>query len=125
MLQTTDRVSGGHLQILAVNGSLLVRIHGDLHDRLALELQEAIAAETRRSGAHGIVLDISQVEVIDSYITRILNDIGRSVRYMGASCFVVGMRPSVAMTLVEMGIELEGVRTSLSLDQALAEIART
>jgi rsbT antagonist protein RsbS len=108
--------------IVRVRGSLLVTIRGELHDRFALQLQEAITLETRHTGAHAVVLDLSQVAIIDSYITRILNDIGTSVRYMGARCFVVGIRPSVAMTLVEMGVDLQGVHTRLNLDLALAEI---
>lgn len=78
----------------------------------------------RESGAKGVVLDVSGVEIIDSYITRILNDIGRSVRFMGADCFLVGVRPAVAMTLVEMGVELDSVQTALNLDLALARLER-
>lgn len=78
----------------------------------------------RESGAKGVVLDVSGVEIIDSYITRILNDIGRSVRFMGADCYLVGVRPAVAMTLVEMGVELDAVQTALNLDLALARLER-
>lgn len=78
----------------------------------------------RESGAKGVVLDVSGVEIIDSYITRILNDIGRSVRFMGADCYLVGVRPAVAMTLVEMGVELDSVQTALNLDLALARLEK-
>lgn len=78
----------------------------------------------RESGARGVVLDVSGVEIIDSYITRILNDIGRSVRFMGADCYLVGVRPAVAMTLVEMGVELDSVQTALNLDLALARLEK-
>jgi rsbT antagonist protein RsbS len=102
----------------------LVSIQIELHDRLALDLQAALMERVRESGAKGVVLDVSGVEIIDSYITRILNDIGRSVRFMGADCFLFGVRPAVAMTLVEMGVELDAVETALNLDLALARLER-
>ncbi len=109
-------------QIIRVRDCLLVSIQTELHDRLAIRLQEAIAERTRAVGATGVVLDISLVQIIDSFITRILNDIGKSVRYMGAQCFVVGIRPAVAMTLVEMGVDLDAVETALNLDLALTRL---
>jgi rsbT antagonist protein RsbS len=108
------------LPIIRIRNCLLVSIQSELHDRLALDLQQELMERVRSTGAHGVVLDVSAVEVIDSYITRILNDIGRSVRYMGALCCIVGIRPAVAMTLVEMGVELDSVTTALNLDTALA-----
>lgn len=110
--------------IIQIRNSLLVSIQIELHDRLALDLQAALMERVRESGAKGVVLDVSGVEIIDSYITRILNDIGRSVRFMGAECFLVGVRPAVAMTLVEMGVELDAVETALNLDLALARLER-
>jgi len=108
--------------IIQIRNCLLVSIQTELHDRLALNLQAALMERVRLTGARGVVLDVSGVEVIDSYITRILNDIGRSVRFMGAECFLVGVRPAVAMTLVEMGVELDAVQTALNLDLALARL---
>jgi len=110
--------------IIQIRNCLLVSIQIELHDRLALDLQAALMERVRESGAKGVVLDVSGVEIIDSYITRILNDIGRSVRFMGADCFLVGVRPAVAMTLVEMGVELDAVETALNLDLALARLER-
>jgi rsbT antagonist protein RsbS len=110
------------LPIVEIRGCLLVSIQTELHDRLALELQTALMERVRALGVKGVILDVSWVEVIDSYITRILNDIGKSVRYMGAACYMVGIRPAVAMTLVEMGVELDAVSTALSLDLALEKL---
>jgi len=110
------------LAIIQIKNCLLVSIQTELHDRLALNLQAAIMERVRAVGAKGIILDVSAVEIIDSYITRILNDIGKSVRYMGAECFIVGIRPAVAMTLIEMGVELDSVNTALNLDLALEKL---
>ena len=110
------------LPIIQIRNCLLVSIQTELHDRLALELQTALMERVRSLGVKGVILDVSWVEVIDSYITRILNDIGKSVRFMGADCYMVGIRPAVAMTLVEMGVELDAVSTALSLDAALERL---
>ena len=110
------------LPIIQIRGCLLVSIQTELHDRLALELQTTLMERVRSLGVRGVILDVSWVEVIDSYITRILNDIGKSVRFMGADCYMVGIRPAVAMTLVEMGVELDAVSTALNLDAALERL---
>jgi rsbT antagonist protein RsbS len=110
------------LPIIQIRGCLLVSIQTELHDRLALELQTTLMERVRSLGVRGVILDVSWVEVIDSYITRILNDIGKSVRFMGADCYMVGIRPAVAMTLVEMGVELDAVSTALNLDAALEKL---
>jgi rsbT antagonist protein RsbS len=110
------------IPIIQIRSCLLVSIQTELHDRLALELQESIMERVRLTDAKGVILDVSAVEVIDSYITRILNDIGKSVRFMGAVCYIVGIRPAVAMTLIEMGVELDSVNTALTLDLALEKL---
>jgi rsbT antagonist protein RsbS len=110
------------LPIIQIRNCLLVSIQTELHDRLALDLHVALMEKVKAVGPRGVVLDVSAVEIIDSYITRILNDIGRSVRYMGAECFIVGIRPHVAMTLIEMGVELDAVTTALTLDLALEKL---
>jgi rsbT antagonist protein RsbS len=122
--QTPSLLPEQDFQLILIRGCLLVSIQTELHDQLALRLQEALAERTRAVGARGVVLDISMVQIIDSFITRILNDIGKSVRYMGARCFVVGIRPGVAMTLVEMGVDLDAVETALSLDIALERLEK-
>ncbi|HVT18786.1 MAG TPA: STAS domain-containing protein [Thermoanaerobaculia bacterium] len=108
--------------IIKIRNCLLVSVQTELHDRLALDLQETLIARVRSEGTRGVILDVSTVEVIDSYITRILNDIGKSVRLLGADCYMVGIRPAVAMTLIEMGVELDSVSTALNLDAALARL---
>ena len=110
------------LPIIQIRNCLLVSIQTELHDRLALDLQASLMERVRIVNARGVILDVSAVEIIDSYITRILNDIGKSVRFMGAECFIVGIRPAVAMTLIEMGVELDSVHTALSLDLALERL---
>ena len=110
------------LPIIQIRNCLLVSIQTELHDRLALDLQASLMDRVRNVNARGVILDVSAVEVIDSYITRILNDIGKSVRFMGAECYIVGIRPAVAMTLIEMGVELDSVNTALNLDLALERL---
>ncbi len=110
------------LPIIQIRNCLLVSIQTELHDRLALGLQESLMERVRTTDAKGVILDVSAVEIIDSYITRILNDIGKSVRFMGAECYIVGIRPAVAMTLIEMGVELDSVHTALNLDLALEKL---
>src|SRR4029077_9442849 len=110
------------LPIIQIRNCLLVSIQTELHDRLALDLPASLMDRVRAVNARGVILDGSAVEVIDSYITRILNDIGKSVRFMGAECFIVGIRPAVAMTLIEMGVELDSVHTALSLDLAMERL---
>ncbi len=110
------------IPIIQIRNCLLVSIQTELHDRLALDLQESLMEKVRVTDAKGVILDVSAVEVIDSYITRILNDIGKSVRFMGAVCYIVGIRPAVAMTLIEMGVELDSVNTALTLDLALEKL---
>jgi rsbT antagonist protein RsbS len=110
------------LPIIQIRNCLLVSIQTELHDRLALDLQTSLMERVRAQGVRGVILDVSWVEVIDSYITRILNDIGKSVRFMGADCYMVGIRPAVAMTLVEMGVQLDAVSTALNLDAALEKL---
>jgi len=110
------------LPIIQIRNCLQVSIQTELHDRLALDLQAALMNRVRSTGSRGVILDVSAVEVIDSYITRILNDIGKSVRFMGADCCMVGIRPAVAMTLIEMGVELDAVDTALNLDLALEKL---
>jgi rsbT antagonist protein RsbS len=110
------------LPIIQIRNCLLVSIQTELHDRLALDLQASLMERVRVVNARGVILDVSGVEVIDSYITRILNDIGKSVRFMGAECYIVGIRPAVAMTLIEMGVELDSVSTALNLDLALERL---
>ena len=108
--------------IIRIRDCLLVSVQTELGDALARQVQDTLMNRAAAEGCKGVVLDISAVQLIDTYITRIMSDIGKSVGFMGAACVVVGMRPAVAMTLVEMGMELDGMDTALNLEQALERL---
>lgn len=110
--------------IIRVGDTLIATVLEDLHDRDALQLQEDIGAALERSGARGVLLDLSVVELIDSFLGRMLNDVAAGTRLLGAQTVVVGMQPQVAMTLVELGLELKGVRTALSAEKGMALLRR-
>ena len=110
------------IPIIPFKNCLLVSIQRELHDRVALQLADSILEKIKETNADGVILDLTAVEIIDSYITRIINNIGNSTRSMGAKTVVVGIRPTVAMTLVEMGIELDAVETALNIDEALSKL---
>lgn len=100
--------------ILHVGNILIATVQEDLHDRDALRLQEELADAIQRTNAVGVLLDISVVEMVDSFLGRMINDIASGSRLLGANTVVVGMRPAVAITLVELGLELQGVHTALN-----------
>lgn len=99
---------------------LLVTIQVDMHDRMALQLQEDLTNRIVETTARGVLIDISALEVVDSFIGRMLGDITSMSRILDAETVVVGMRPAVAITLVELGLELPGVRTALDVDRGIA-----
>jgi rsbT antagonist protein RsbS len=99
---------------------LLVTIQVDLHDRLALALQDDLTAAIARFEAAGVLLDISSLDVVDSFIGRVLANVAQMSRVRGAGTVVVGMRPAVAITLVELGMSLAGVRTALNVERGMA-----
>ena len=105
--------------ILRLKGTLLVSIQMDLSDDDALQFQEDLVSKTRETEAAGVVIDITALEVVDSFMARVLNDTANMVRLVGAETVICGMQPAVALTLTEMGRELVGVETSLNLDQAV------
>ncbi|MEU8796110.1 STAS domain-containing protein [Spirillospora sp. NPDC048819] len=105
--------------ILKLGRFLLVSIQIDLEDRTVLTLQEELAEEIVRTGARGVIIDISAVDIVDSFIGRTFSTIASMSRLMDATTVVVGMRPAVAITLVELGLSLDGVRTALDLDQGM------
>ncbi|HZR98279.1 MAG TPA: STAS domain-containing protein [Chloroflexota bacterium] len=110
--------------ILRLGSTLIAAVQEDLYDRDALELQEALTAELERTGARGVLLDVSVVETIDSYLGRVLRDIALGAQLLGAYTVVVGIQPAVAVTLVELGLELHGVRTALNPEKGLALLQR-
>src|SRR5688572_11638243 len=99
---------------------LLVSIQVDMHDQLALQLQDDLTTRIAESGARGVLIDISALEMVDSFIGRMLGNIAAMSRVLDAATVVVGMRPAVAITLVELGVALKGVRTALSVEKGMA-----
>ena len=110
--------------IVRVGNTLIATVMEDLHDRDAMQLQEDIGAALEKTGARGVLLDISIVELIDSFLGRLLNDVAAGTRLLGAQAVIVGMQPQVAMTLVELGLELKGVRSALNADKGMALLQR-
>ena len=107
------------IPILKLGECLLVSIQVDMHDRLAMALQDDLTGRIVSSRAKGVLIDISALEIVDSFIGRVLGDIAAMSRILDAETVVVGMRPAVAITLVELGLSLEGVRTSLNLERGM------
>ena len=110
--------------ILSLGDVLLVSIQVDLQDESVLALQEDLAERIVASGASGVVIDISAVEIVDSFIGRMFATIASLSKVLDAETVVVGMRPAVAITLVELGLSLQGVRTALDLERGLAVLRR-
>ena len=114
----------GEIPVLRIGDCLLVTIQVDMHDRLALELQDDLTERIVATRARGVLIDISALEMVDSFIGRMLNNVAAMSRVLDAATVVVGMRPAVAITLVELGLSLPGVRTALNVDRGLAMIRR-
>lgn len=112
------------IPILRMGGYLLVTIQVDMHDRLALTLQDDLTEQISRTGAQGVLIDISAMEIVDSFIGRMLANIAGMARILDASTVVVGMQPAVAITLVELGLSLPGVRTALNVERGMALLQR-
>src|ERR1700761_6936602 len=110
------------IPILRIGDCLLVSIQVDMHDRLAMALQDDLTHKIVATRARGVMIDISALEVVDSFIGRMLNNIAATSRVLDAETVVVGMRPAVAITLVELGLTLNGIRTALDVDRGLALI---
>jgi rsbT antagonist protein RsbS len=108
------------IPILKIGHLLLVTIQVDMHDRMAQTLQDDLTRRIVDTGARGVLIDISGLEVVDSFIGRMLADIAAMARVLDAETVVVGMRPAVAITLVELGLSLPGVRTALTVERGMA-----
>ena len=107
------------IPILRMGEFLLVTIQVDMHDRLAMTLQEDLTTRINETGARGVLIDISSLEIVDSFIGRMLGNIAAMSRVLDAQTVVVGMQPAVAITLVELGMSLPGVRTALNVDAGM------
>jgi rsbT antagonist protein RsbS len=112
------------IPILKMGDLLLVSIQVDMHDRLALQLQDDLTERVAATGARGVLIDISALEMVDSFIGRMLANIAAMARVLDAETVVVGMRPAVAITLVELGLSLPGVRTALNVEKGMELIGR-
>jgi len=110
------------IPILKIGDCLLVSIQVDMHDRMAMQLQDDLTNKIVTTNARGVMIDISALEIVDSFIGRMLNNIAAMSRVLDAVTVVVGMRPAVAITLVELGLALSGVKTALNVDRGLALI---
>ena len=118
-----------HIPILRMGEFLLITVQVDMHDRLALQLQDDLTSKIVQNGSRGVLIDISALEVVDSFIGRMLGNIASMSRVLDAQTVVVGMRPAVAITLVELGMSLPGIRTALTVERGMeilrADVAAT
>jgi rsbT antagonist protein RsbS len=113
-------VARGSIPILRVGRNLLVTVQTELHDAVAEAFQEDLLLAIEKSGAAGLLIDITGLDMVDSYVARVLADTGKMASLMGAETVLVGMRPEVAATLVRMGYLMTGIRTALNVDEGLA-----
>lgn len=112
------------IPILKLGDCLLVSIQVDMHDQLAMALQDDLTDRVVRTRARGVLVDISALDVVDSFIGRMLGNIAAMSRVLDAETVVVGMRPAVAITLVELGLSLPGIRTALNVDKGMELLRR-
>src|SRR5262244_1163657 len=110
----------GPIPILKLGSTLLTTIQVELHDTLVDAFQSDVLEEIEKTGANGLIIDISALETVDSYVARMLANTAKMAKLMGGETVIVGMRPAVAATLVRMGYLMEGINTALSLEEGLA-----
>jgi rsbT antagonist protein RsbS len=116
----------GPIPILRIGSTLLVTIQTDLHDAMAEAFQEDVLQGIEKEAATGLLIDVSGLDTVDSYVARVLADTGKMARLMGTDTVIVGVRPEVASTLVRMGYSMgKGVRTALNVDDGLALLGAT
>jgi len=112
------------IPILRIGKLLLVSIQVDMHDEVALALQDDLTNAVTHHNAKGVLIDISAVEMVDSFIARVIANLSSMSRILDATTVVVGMQPAVAITLVELGVSMEGVRTALNVERGMALLAK-
>jgi rsbT antagonist protein RsbS len=108
------------IPILRMGDFLLVTIQVDMYDRLAMNLQDDLTTRISLTGARGVLIDISSLDIVDSFIGRVLSNISQMASVLDAATVVVGMQPAVAITLVELGLSLQGVKTALNVERGMA-----
>jgi len=108
------------IPILKMGNLLLVTIQVDMHDRLAMTLQDDLTARIVKDRARGVLIDISALDIVDSFIGRMISNTAAMAKVLDARTVVVGMQPAVAITLVELGLKLEGVKTALNVERGVA-----
>jgi rsbT antagonist protein RsbS len=113
-------MASGPIPILKIGSTLLATIQIELRDTVVDSFQSGVLEEIEKTGAHGLIVDISALETVDSYVARMLANTGKMAKLMGTETVIVGMRPAVAATLVRMGYFMEGINTALSLEEGLA-----
>ncbi|WP_240534929.1 STAS domain-containing protein [Notoacmeibacter marinus] len=114
--------SANPVPMMTINGCVIVAIRDDLDDQEIVSLQDQLVEEVAKRAAHGVVIDISALEIVDTFAGRMLAAMAQMARVMNARTIIVGMRPAVAMTLVELGMTLDGVETALNADRAVNAI---
>ncbi|MFI6857634.1 STAS domain-containing protein [Streptomyces sp. NPDC050416] len=119
MSDAYSRPVPGHVPVLRLGDVLLVTLQGDLHDSTAQQLQQDLAETISRTGVRGVLIDISGVEVVDSFLGRVLAEIAAQAKLLAARTVVAGMRPAVAITLAELGLTLPGLSTALSTEAGM------
>lgn len=107
------------IPIIKIKNFLIVSIQVDMHDKLAIQLQSQILEEIEKTGAKGVLIDISVLEMVDSFIGRMLSGMASMAAIMDAAVVIVGMQPAVAITLVELGLEMPGVDTALNMERGM------
>src|ERR1700755_2504962 len=112
------------ISILKMGKALRITIQVDMHDQMAIALEEDLTNKIAQTGAKGVLIDISSLEIVDSFIGRMLDNIAAVSRVLHAETVVVGMRPAVAITLVELGLSLPGVKTALNVERGFELISR-
>ncbi len=112
------------IPILRIGQFLLITIQVDMHDQLAMTLQDDLTVAIEKTGARGVLLDISTLDVVDSFIGRMISNISAVSRLLSAHTVLVGMQPAVAITLVELGLTLPGVHTALNAELGMAMLRR-
>jgi rsbT antagonist protein RsbS len=112
------------IPILQMGRFLLVTIQVDLYDRLAVNLESDLVQRVNKTGARGVLIDISALSIVDSFMGRIIGNIGSMSKIMDAETVVVGMQPAVAITLIELGLELKGVSTALNVEKGMQLLKR-